>query len=317
MLRLEDLAAFAEVARSLSFTRAADALSLSRPAVSKRIQALEREVGTALLKRSTRRVELTEAGAALLAHVDLASSEITAGLDAAREAAGSVTGLVRISAPPSYGNTVVLPRIPAFLDRHPAVQVDVDLSDRPIDLIAERLDFALRVTSTPPAKASARLIAVIGWRLVASRRYLRSHGTPQRPADLREHRVLLPSAYRGRGGFAFSNGRTTETVRIDASLSVTWTDSIGRLVSADAGIALLPDYLPATQAERDAIIEILPRWRLEHGPAEELFALFLPGGRLRAAARALLDFLTPSVTPLYAQHPKTRSSESRSSARRI
>ncbi|MFN7344728.1 MAG: LysR family transcriptional regulator [Betaproteobacteria bacterium] len=295
MPRLEDLAAFAEVARSLSYTRAADALSLSRPAVSKRIQALELEIGTALLKRSTRRVELTEAGAAFLAHVDLASSEITAGLDAARAAAGSVTGLVRISVPPSYGNTIVLPQVLAFLDRYPAVQVDVDLSDRPIDLIAERLDFALRITATPPAQASARRIAAIGWRLAASRRYLRSHSAPRRPADLREHRVLLPSAYRGRGSFAFSNGHTSEAVRIDAALSVTWTDSIARLVSADAGIALLPDYLPATDAERDAIVEVLPRWRLERGPAEELVALFLPGGRLRAAARALLDFLTPSA----------------------
>jgi DNA-binding transcriptional LysR family regulator len=295
MPRLEDLAAFAEVARSLSFTRAAEVLSLSRPAVSKRIQALEYEVGTALLKRSTRRVELTEAGAALLVHVDQASSEIAAGVDAARTAAGSLAGLVRISVPPSFGNTIVLPQVLAFLDRYPAVQVDVELSDRPVDLIAERLDFALRITAAPPPQAIARRIAAIGWRLVASRRYLRSHGTPGRPAELGDHRVLLPSAYRGRGSFTFSDGETSETVRIEAALSVTWTDSIARLVLADAGIALLPDYLPATDAERAAIVEVLPRWRLQRGPAEELVALFLPGGRLRAAARALLDVLTPSA----------------------
>jgi DNA-binding transcriptional LysR family regulator len=294
MPRLEDLAAFAEVARLLSFTRAADTLSLSRPAVSKRINALEQEVGTALLKRSTRRVELTDAGAALLVHVDQASNEIAAGLDAARTAAGRLAGLVRISVPPSYGNTIVLPQVLAFLDRYPAVQVDVELSDRPVDLIGERLDFAVRITATPPPQASARRIAAIGWRLVASRRYLRSHGTPRTPADLRNHRVLLPSAYRGRSDFTFSNGRASEPVRIEAALSVTWTDSIARLVAADAGIALLPDYLPAAGAERDAIVEVLPRWRLERGPADELVAFFLPGGRLRVAARALLDFLTPS-----------------------
>jgi DNA-binding transcriptional LysR family regulator len=292
MPRLEDLAAFVEVARALSFTRAADALSLSRPAVSKRIRALELEVGTALLKRSTRRVELTEAGAALLAHVDLASSEIAAGLDAARAAAGSVTGLVRISVPPSYGNTIVLPQVLAFLDRYPAVQVDVDLSDRPVDLIADRFDFALRITATPPPQASARRIAAIGWRLVASRRYLRSHGTPRRPVELRDHRVLLPSAYRARTSFDFTTGRTRETVSIDAALSVTSTDSIARLVSADAGIALLPDYLPATAELRAEAIEVLPGWRLERAPPEMLYALFLPHGRLRAAARALLDFVS-------------------------
>lgn len=296
MPRLEDLAAFAEVARSLSFARAADALSLSRPGVSKRIQALEREVGTALLKRSTRRVELTDAGAALLAHVEQASTEIAFGLDAARTAAGSLSGLVRISVPPSYGNVVVLPQVLVFLDRNPAVQIDVELSDRPVDLIAERLDFALRITAAPPPQASARLIAPIGWRLVASRRYLRSQGVPERPADLRDHRVLLPSAYRGRGSFTFSKGESRETVRFDVALSVTWTDSIARLVLADAGIALLPDYLPATDAERGALMEVLPRWRLEGGPADELVAMFLPGGRLRAAARALLDFLTPSAS---------------------
>jgi DNA-binding transcriptional LysR family regulator len=299
MPRLEDLAAFAEVARLLSFTRAADMLSLSRPAISKRIQALEREVGTELLKRSTRRVELTDAGAALLVHVDQASTEIAAGVDAARTAAGSLAGLVRISVPPSYGNTVVLPLVLAFLDRNPGTQVDVELSDRPVDLIAERLDFALRITATPPPHASARRIATIGWRLVASRGYLRSRGTPKQPADLRDHRVLLPSSYRGRGNFAFIDGQIRETVRVDAALSVTWTDSIARLVLADAGIALLPDYLPGTDTERDSIIEVLPRWRLEDGPADELVAMFLPGGRLRAAARALLDFLTPSTrTPM-------------------
>lgn len=306
MPRLEDLAAFAEVARSLSFARAADALSLSRPGVSKRIQALEREVGTALLKRSTRRVELTDAGAALLAHVDQASTEIALGLDAARTAAGSLAGLVRISVPPSYGNTVVLPRMLVFLDRNPAVQIDVELSDRPVDLIAERLDFAMRITATPPPQASARRIAPIGWRLVASRRYLRSHGVPKRPADLRDHRVLLPSAYRGRGSFTFSKGESRETVRFDVALSVTWTDSIARLVLADAGIALLPDYLLATDAERGAIMEVLPLWRLEGGPADELVAMFLPGGRLRAAARALLDFLTPSASAGVQEHRHPR-----------
>ena len=306
MPRLEDLAAFAEVARSLSFARAAYALSLSRPGVSKRIQALEREVGTALLKRSTRRVELTDAGAALLAHVDQASTEIALGLDAARTAAGSLAGLVRISVPPSYGNTVVLPRMLVFLDRNPAVQIDVELSDRPVDLIAERLDFAMRITATPPPQASARRIAPIGWRLVASRRYLRSHGVPKRPADLRDHRVLLPSAYRGRGSFTFSKGESRETVRFDVALSVTWTDSIARLVLADAGIALLPDYLLATDAERGAIMEVLPLWRLEGGPADELVAMFLPGGRLRAAARALLDFLTPSASAGVQEHRHPR-----------
>lgn len=306
MPRLEDLAAFAEVARSLSFARAADALSLSRPGVSKRIQALEREVGTALLKRSTRRVELTDAGAALLAHVDQASTEIALGLDAARTAAGSLAGLVRISVPPSYGNTVVLPRMLMFLDRNPAVQIDVELSDRPVDLIAERLDFAMRITATPPPQASARRIAPIGWRLVASRRYLRSHGVPKRPADLRDHRVLLPSAYRGRGSFTFSKGESREAVRFDVALSVTWTDSIARLVLADAGIALLPDYLLATDAERGAIMEVLPLWRLEGGPADELVAMFLPGGRLRAAARALLDFLTPSASAGVQEHRHPR-----------
>jgi DNA-binding transcriptional LysR family regulator len=306
MPRLEDLAAFAEVARSLSFARAADALSLSRPGVSKRIQALEREVGTALLKRSTRRVELTDAGAALLVHVDQASTEIALGLDAARTAAGSLAGLVRISVPPSYGNTVVLPQVLMFLDRNPAVQVDVELSDRPVDLIAERLDFAMRITSAPPPQASARRIAPIGWRLVASRRYLRSHGVPRQPADLRDHRVLLPSTCRGRGSFAFSKGEARETVRFDATLSVNWTDSIARLVLADAGIALLPDYLPATDAERGAFMEVLPRWRLEGGPADELVAMFLPGGRLRAAARALLHFLTPSASAPARGHRRPR-----------
>jgi DNA-binding transcriptional LysR family regulator len=295
MPRLEDLAAFAEVARSLSFTRAAETLSLSRPAVSKRINALELEVGTALLKRSTRRVELTDAGAALLLHVDQAAGEIALGLDAARTAAGSLAGLVRISVPPSYGNAIVLPKVRDFLGRHPAVQVDVELSEHPVDLIAERLDFALRITESPPPQASVRRIAAISWLLVASRRYLQQHGMPRTPADLRNHQVLLPSAYRGHGDFMFTNGRTHEAVRINAALSTTWTDSIARLVSADAGIALLPDYLLASGLHSGAIDEVLPEWQLERGPADELVALFLPGGRLRVAARALLDFLTPSA----------------------
>jgi hypothetical protein len=179
------------------------------------------------------------------------------------------------------------------------VQVDVELSDRPIDLIADRLDFALRITATPPPQASARRIATIGWRLVASRRYLRAHGSPRRPADLVRHRVLLPSAYRARNEFTFTPGTAgeveSEAVRIDAALSITWTDSIARLVLQDAGIALLPDYLPAAADERARIAEVLPRWRLQHGPSDTLYALFLPGGRLRAAARALLDFLTPAA----------------------
>src|SRR5690606_8264646 len=186
----EGWACFAAVADSGSFTAAAGALGLSKASVSKAVSRLEASLGITLLHRSSRSVTVSTAGEGLLGEARAMVAAATAATEAARGDRLDLAGPVRLAAPMSFGIKVLGPPLAAFLERHPAVEIEVALSDARQDLIAEGIDLALRIAPLADSSLLVRTIAPVAASVLASPAYLASHGTPRHPLDLGAHRLI-------------------------------------------------------------------------------------------------------------------------------
>jgi DNA-binding transcriptional LysR family regulator len=289
---LVHLEAFATVAETLNFSRAAARLGLTRSALSKQVAALETAVDARLLQRSTRAVSLTPAGQALLDHYQRARTTLLEGLDAVRGVTANVQGLVRLSAPPMLGARLLAPLMAEFQAQHPQVEIDLLLIERAVDLVGEGFDLALRITAQPPLSYVARTLMPITWHLCASPDYLARYGRPAVPEELANHSCLLLGHARGEPLILSSASHRRVPVPIRTPLRVSTAAAISELTRRGYGIGLLPNCLLFCQPEWGTeLVEVLAGWQPQPVPGDQLRALYLPGRYLRVAARALLDFL--------------------------
>jgi DNA-binding transcriptional LysR family regulator len=285
------LRVFARVARTGSFSKAARELKISQPSVSRISAELERQVGVALLLRSTRAVTLTEAGAEYLARIE----PILTALDEADHAArgnGELRGRLRVGASISFTIREVLPRLATFLDRHPGLGVDFVTTDHRQDLILEGMDVALRFGSLPDSTAVARLLGVTERLLAASPAYLAKWGHPTVPADLPRHNVILGPAALIAGGWSFEKDGRRTSVRVDGRVSITVND--GATAAAVAGLGIISTGAWSCRAElrSGALVRILEDWKME--PAE-VNAIFPAGRAAKPAARAFVEYLATQL----------------------
>ena len=178
------------LAQTGSFTQAAQRLALSKAAVSQRLSELERAVGVPLVQRTTRSVRLTDAGRQLADETSGAFEQITQSLGSVRDLAGQPRGLVRLTAPVALGRQQVAPSLEGFFKRYPEVRIELELSDRLLNLAHEGFDLAVRHTFAPPDNHVAWKLRDSRTLLVASAGYLRRRGTPVHPSDLASHACL-------------------------------------------------------------------------------------------------------------------------------
>lgn len=284
--RLAALRIFRRVARSGSFSAAARELGLSQPSVSRIVAELERDVGAALLLRTTRAVSLTASGSDYLDRIE----EILTALDEADHAArgtGELRGTLRIALASSFGVREVIPRLPGFLGRHPSLNIDLVINDLRQDLIAEGVDVALRLGPLAASSIIARKLAEAPRLLVAAPGYLAEHGTPAAPADLAGHSVILGP---GLGGHAltFAKGGRHVSVRVEGRLTVAANE--GAMAAAVAGLGITATSLWGCRRELDAgtLVKVLCDWPM---PPVELHAVFPPGRAPTPAARAFSDYI--------------------------
>lgn len=295
-----------------SFAAAADALDTSTAAVSRQVAALEKHLGARLLNRTTRRVSLTEAGLGFAERgrsilADLADAETLAGLHSAEP-----SGLLRVSAPLSLGITHLSRLLPAFRRRYPKLKLDLDLSDRVVDLVNERIDVALRITREPAGTLVARKLAPVSLVVCASPAYLKRHGTPRTPADLAKHQALSFSYLWSGDDWSFEDaqGRVT-TVRVNADVHATNGDVLRELAVAGEGILMQPSFIVGKDLASGALVPLLPQWK---PPGFNLYAVYLSRQNLPLKVRAFVDYLVEAIgTQPYWEHvPAARRTKPRS-----
>lgn len=289
MDRLDAMRAFVTVVAEGSFTRAAERLALSPQLVSKHVSQLEQHLGVRLLNRTTRRLHLTEAGAAYRQRAEQVLAEVDDMEQALGELQGQARGRLRISAPLSFAIRHLAPLINDFHRAHPAVDIDLQLNDRKVDIVEEGFDIALRIGRLKSSSLIAKRIAPVRLVLCAAPDYLKAHGTPEQPRDLAGHRFLryrymeenqeplLKWLSRGGGGENEGGELTSNNgdVLVEAAIG-------------GAGIALQPTFLTGDAIRQGRLAIVLP----EHEPEPlGLYAVYAHRQLLASKVRHFVDFL--------------------------
>jgi DNA-binding transcriptional LysR family regulator len=261
---LELLPLFVAVAEQASFSGAARALGLPKSTVSRGVSRLEAELGVRLLHRTTRRVALSNAGAALLERTAPHLTALRAALGDLPDVEDQPAGLLRVSAPVDLGISALPELICRFAARYPSVSIDVRLSNAYVDLVAERFDLALRIGGKRLVDSSlaAKRAGDIALQLYAAPSYVARRGTPRTPADAGEHEWVV-----------FRDG---SAIALDGPGGATKVVPRGRLATDDmtfaraaarqgVGIALLPGFLAEPDVAAGALVRVLPRWSATSG----------------------------------------------------
>ena len=288
MDRLEQLSAFVEVARRQSFAQAARQLERHVSAVSRAVAALEGRLGVRLLQRTTRRVALSEAGRdyfkrceALLAEFEGADAEV-------RDRGASLRGTLRVSAATGSGQTLIAPIVPQFLAAHPRLTLDLQLSNRYVDLVEEGYDLALRVGALADSRLVVRSLAPSRRIPVASPAYLESRGAPRTPRELGAHACLVLDIGAHPQRWELVRGRARAALEVGGPLRSNNALALLAACQGGLGIALLPEFVVAAEVRSERLRRVLPGW----ASAEAAIYAVYPSARfIPAKVRAFVDFL--------------------------
>jgi DNA-binding transcriptional LysR family regulator len=284
---LQRVAVFAKVVEEGGFTAAARALGLPKSSVSRAVALLEEEIGARLLRRSTRSVALTEAGAAFYERASRGLAAIAEAREAVVDLEAEIRGPIRITAAVDSGAWILAPIVAAFVEQHPAVRIDVVLTSRLVDVVEEGFDLALRAGEVVDQRLIAKKLPRLDFGIYGSEAYLAAHGTPACVADLAAHRCVLFRATRGRATWSLSGPRGKESVEVEGAISVDDFSFALRAVASGAGLALVPSFL-AERAAGDTVRRVL---REHVAPGAPLHLVYASGRYLPRRVAALRDFV--------------------------
>ncbi|QIT28932.1 LysR family transcriptional regulator [Raoultella terrigena] len=289
---LGDVEVFIAVVEHGSFTAGAVALSTTPSVLSRSVSRLEVRLGRQLLQRTTRRVSLTEAGRLYLEQARAAFSLLDeAGRDAQSQE-GELTGRVRLSVPTTYGHYRLPPLLARFARQYPQVQVELNITNRNVDLVAEGYDLAIRLGQLPDSGLVARKLEDAALLLVASPDYLQRMGTPRTLEELQRH-LCLPFVMPRTGRLApwvFRDGGD-DVDWLPASSIKTSDDVLGVVSLAERGMGICQSYefIVRERMQRGQLIEVLPQYR---GRSRPFSVIYAPHRHQSAATRAMIDLLT-------------------------
>lgn len=292
----KDLMLFASVVDHGGFSRAAERVGLPKSTVSRRVSALEAELGERLLLRTTRKLTLTDLGHSVLRHAHQVAAEVEAASSLAQQGQATPRGRLRLSMPADLANLVLAPLLARFAREQPQVSLEVDLSPRRVDLIGENFDMALRMGElADDATLMAHPVAVFSTGLYASPSYLAQRGEPPEPEALMEHDALRLLGRHGEPQpWVLSRGDARWEGVPPGRVTANSPELLLRLACEGLGLAAAGDAFAESYVREGRLRPVLADWRL---PAVTAWAVF-PGRRLMPArSRALLDALRATFEP--------------------
>ena len=288
MSQFDEMRTFVRIVEAGSISKAAEQLGIAKSGVSRRLTDLEGRLGVRLINRTTRRSSLTEAGRAYYAGAVKLLADV-AELDASTaDAEASLRGRLRLAVPLSFGLAHLAPAIDEFLRGHPGLDLDIDFSDRQVDLVERGVDLAIRIAQLEDSNLQARRLCPIRLLLCASPAYLETHGRPEHPDDLQRHRLLR---YAASGGSAIRlpDGEGGEVlVQAPAPIVANNGDFLRDMAVAGQGVTLIPSFIAWQALAVGDLVEIMPR----HAPAPlNAWAVYPRNRYLAQRARLFIDFL--------------------------
>ena len=279
---------FARVVEAKSFSQAAQRLGISKSVVSKQVTLLEKSLGVRLLNRTTRRLSLTEVGAAFYERCAHILSEAEEAELLATRLHSEPRGRLKVSVPVAFGVLHVAPALADFLAPYPELRIDMTFNDRSVDLAEEGYDAAVYIVAEPDPKLAGKPLAPIRRKVCGTPEYFRRHGVPQTPDALREHNCLAYSYSQPQSEWSFRGPDGDVKVAIAGSLRANNENALRHAALGGLGLALLPTFIVGEDVQRGALQIALP----EYSAAEAcLFVAYLPNRHLSTKVRAFVDFL--------------------------
>jgi len=256
-MALEDIEVFTEVVDAKSFTRAAKRLGMPTSTVSSKIARLEEKLGTTLIQRTTRQLSVTSEGKTYYAYCARALAELAEADRALARASAEPAGTLRVTAPADLAHAVLAPVVQTYLARHPRVSVELIVTNRKVDLVAEGIDLAVRIGNLTDSSLIARkfLDARVG--LWASEKYLERHGIPQTVADLAHHEMIEMTLARGEVKLLNEDGIAVE-VDFSGRLATDDMHNCRTLIETGAGIGPLADFMGEDMSVSNQLVRVLP-----------------------------------------------------------
>ncbi|MBN3751541.1 LysR family transcriptional regulator [Paraburkholderia sp. Tr-20389] len=286
---LNDMALFVEVVKANGFRNAAEAVGIPNSTLSRRISALEKTIGLRLLHRTTRKIELTEAGQIYFERCKRIVNEARLAHEQLGGMLAHPTGVLRVSLPVDFAVTYLAPLVVEFAERYPGISFDFDLTPRRVDLVSEPFDVAIRIGESESSQLIARSLASLTPHLYASPGYLERSGEPDKPADLERHQCLTILKA---GTWTLHDGKRTATVPVGGRFALNSVAMIRRLATLDMGIVLMPEEVVAGDLASGALRRIMPRW---HGTAVPIYAI-TETRLLPAKTQRFIEFLQERLT---------------------
>jgi len=289
--RLLELNAFVRAAETGSFSRVAREFGVSQPSVSRMVANLEARLGVKLLLRTTRQVSTTDAGAALLERARHVLGELDDAMDAAR-GVDSLGGALRVAMPGAFGTREVIPRLPGFLAQHPQLRIELLISDRTDDLVAEGAEMALRLGHLADSGFGARLLATAPRFVVAAPAYLARRGHPRTLADLSGHDCIVGPGFSDRRGWSFRRSGAVTSLAVQGRVKVASAEGVIACVKAGLGIAVASQWMCRAELATGELVPILHDYQLD---PVEVHAVYPGGRRPSIKVRAFSDYLAAQL----------------------
>lgn len=264
---LNDMALFVEVVKAKGFRSAADAIGMPNSTLSRRISELEKSIGLRLLHRTTRKIELTEAGQIYFERCKRIVDEARLAHEQLGEMLAQPSGVLRASLPVDFAVTYLAPLIAEFAGLYPGITFDFDLTPRRVDLVSEPYDVAIRMGESGNSQLIARTIATLTPYLYASPGYLARSGEPRRPADLEQHECL--SVLKA-SSWTLHDGKRNVAVSVGGRFTLNNVGMIRRMATLDLGIVLMPEEIVADELASGKLLRIMHGW---HGTPQPVYAM--------------------------------------------